>query len=218
MGKLLLLRHGQSAWNKKNIFTGWIDIPLSLEGMQESIVAGKKISNYLIDVIYTSYLARSDMTAFLAMAQTTQIPCVQHSKIDIRYAQGADGHSLVPLYKAEELNERMYGELQGKNKEQMKKEFGVDQVQLWRRSFDVSPPKGESLFATAQRTIPFFHKEIIPRLQKGETVLVVAHGNSLRSIVMDIEKLSKEAVIDLEIATGEVRVYEYLEGIFSRYE
>lgn len=209
MGKLILLRHGQSAWNKKNIFTGWIDIPLSVEGIAESIAAGQKIAAHTIDVIYTSCLIRAQMTACLAMAQTNQTPCVEHAKEEISYRMGAKEHSLVPIYYVKELNERMYGELQGKNKEEMRKEFGAEQVQKWRRSFDLAPPEGESLSMTAKRTIPFFHKEIVPRLKRGETVLICAHGNSLRSIVMDIERLSKESVIDLEIPTGEVRVYDY---------
>lgn len=217
MGKLILLRHGQSAWNKKNVFTGWIDIPLSQEGIEESIAAGKKIAGYSIDFIYSSYLIRAQTTACLAMAQTKQIPYVQHLKEEGWYAHGAGGHSLVPMYYAKELNERMYGDLQGKNKDEMRKEFGVEQVQKWRRSFDLAPPQGESLSMTAQRTIPFFRKTILPKLEEGNTVLISAHGNSLRSIVMDIEGLSEQAVLDLEIATGEVRVYEYSKEVFVRY-
>jgi len=217
MGKLILLRHGQSAWNKKNIFTGWIDIPLSQEGIAESIAAGEKIAGYSIDFIYSSYLLRAQTTACLAMAQTKQIPYVQHPKEEIWYTQGVEGHSLVPMYYAKELNERVYGELQGKNKDEMRQEFGAEQVQKWRRSFDLPPPQGESLSMTAQRTIPFFRSKILPKLQKGNTVLICAHGNSLRSIVMDIEGLSEQAVLDLEIATGEVRVYEYSKEVFVRY-
>ena len=218
MGKLILLRHGQSAWNKANIFTGWIDIPLSQEGVKESVEAGKKIASYKIDVIYSSFLARAHMTAFLAMAQTSQIPCVQHFEDNTWYAQGQEGHGLVPMYLAEELNERMYGDLQGKNKDEIRKQYGADQVQAWRRSFDLSPPAGESLHMTAKRTIPFFQREIMPCIQQGKTVLVSAHGNSLRSIVMEIEHLSAEAVIELEIPTGEVRVYDWMQGQFVYHE
>ncbi len=219
MAKLILLRHGQSAWNKENVFTGWIDIPLSKEGIAESIEAGKKIKDIPMDVIYTSSLVRSQTTVFLAMTESSfgRVPCVQH---DVKepfsewYQRGGEGKNLIPLYTALELNERMYGDLQGKNKEEMRKEYGEEQVQLWRRSFDIDPPRGESLAKTAKRSIPFFTQVIVPKLADGKNVLVCAHGNSLRSIVMHIEKLSKDEVLHLEIATGEVKIYDYKEGAF----
>ncbi|MBS0627442.1 MAG: histidine phosphatase family protein [Verrucomicrobia bacterium] len=218
MGKLILLRHGQSAWNKENVFTGWIDIPLSKEGIVESIKAGEKIKDVSIDEIYTSTLVRAQVTVFLAMTENSfgRVPCVQHDEkqpFAEWYQRGSKEKNLIPVYLTLELNERMYGDLQGKNKQLMQKEYGEEQVQLWRRSFHTSPPGGESLAKTAERSIPFFIKVIIPKLASGKTVLICAHGNSLRSIVMYIEKLSEEEVLNLEIATGEVKTYDYKEGV-----
>ncbi len=221
MAKLILLRHGQSAWNKKNVFTGWVDIPLSNQGIQESILAGKQIADIPVDVIYTSELVRSQMTAFLAMTEhfSGNVPCVRHkgaSFLEKWYTKGDDTEGLIPMYIAWQLNERMYGDLQGKNKEEIAAEFGADQVKLWRRSYRTAPPGGETLEDTAKRAIPFFSDAIVSHLAKGENVLLCAHGNSLRAIVMSIEKLSEEAVLQLEIATGALRLYEYQEGVFSR--
>ncbi|MES2199133.1 MAG: histidine phosphatase family protein [Chlamydiota bacterium] len=217
MARLILLRHGQSAWNKKNVFTGWIDIPLSKEGIAESIEAGKKIKDISIDVIYASSLVRSQTTVFLAMAENVfeRVPCVQHGVKELFfewYQRGSEGKNLIPLHIASELNERMYGDLQGKNKEEMRQEYGSEQVQLWRRSFHIDPPRGESLAKTTERSIPFFTEVILPELMNGRNVLVCAHGNSLRAIVMHIEKLSEDEVLHLEIATGEIKAYEYKEG------
>ncbi len=219
MAKLILLRHGQSAWNKENVFTGWIDIPLSKVGIIESIEAGKRIKDISIDVIYTSFLVRSQTTVFLAMAENVskRVPCVQHGieePFAEWYQRGSEGKNLIPLFISASLNERMYGDLQGKNKEEMKQEYGEDQVHLWRRSFHIDPPGGESLAKTAARSIPFFTQVIVPKLKEGKNVLVCAHGNSLRAIAMYIEKLSEDEVLHLEIATGEVKAYEYKEGAF----
>jgi 2,3-bisphosphoglycerate-dependent phosphoglycerate mutase len=221
MSKLILLRHGESVCNKLNVFTGWIDVPLSKEGIRESIEVGKALSNLNIDVIYVSSLVRSQTTAFLAMAEnkTEKILCIEH-QIEEPMGSWYQGSlpSTIPVYIAWELNERMYGTLQGKNKQQTIEEHGAEQVKLWRRSYDVCPPGGESLEKTAARTIPFFEKRIVADLKKGLDVLVSAHGNSLRSIVMDIEKLSKEEVLHLEIGTGSFRIYDYRQGLFDRIQ
>ena len=219
MSKLILLRHGQSVWNKLNLFTGWVDIPLSLEGIEESVAAGKAIADCNIDVIYTSDLVRSQTTALLAMAynQSGKVPCVQHLNKDLTsvwHQKGAVDRCLIPLYIAKELNERMYGDLQGKNKDQMVEEFGAAQVKIWRRSFHASPPGGESLAKTAERSVSYFIDNIVPDLVAGKDVFVCAHGNSLRSIVMYIEKLSEEEVLELNLATGSLKIYEYKKGNF----
>ncbi len=221
MAKLILLRHGQSAWNKKNIFTGWVDIPLSLEGITEASLAGKQIADTRIDVIYTSELIRSQMTVFLVMAENRlgKVPCRIHSadsSLEKWYLKGSQREDLIPTHIAWQLNERMYGDLQGKNKEEVAAEFGVDQVKLWRRSYRVAPPAGETLEDTAARAIPFFKDVIVSHLEKGENVFVCAHGNSLRAIVMHIEGLSEEAVLQLEIATGALISYEYEQGTFCK--
>jgi 2,3-bisphosphoglycerate-dependent phosphoglycerate mutase len=123
----------------------------------------------------------------------------------------------IPVYSAWELNERMYGRLQGLNKDETAKQYGAEQVKIWRRSFDVAPPDGESLQMTAQRALPYFQKEVLPRLLKGENVLVCAHGNSLRAIIMDLDRLDREQVVGLELPTGEPIVYQFEQGTHSRY-
>jgi 2,3-bisphosphoglycerate-dependent phosphoglycerate mutase len=215
-GKLVLLRHGESTWNKKKIFTGWVDIPLTQQGIEEAIKAGENIKSIPFDVIYTSTLIRAQMTAFLAMSRSEhdQTPCMIHEG-DAKFLKMAKVYdpknekNLIPVYAYSELNERMYGSLQGLSKEETLKKYGEQQFTLWRRSYKISPPEGESLQMTAERTIPFFEKRIIPHLKKGENVLVSAHGNSLRSIVMLLDELSEEEVIKLEIPTGEPICYEY---------
>lgn len=220
--KLIMLRHGQSAWNKENLFTGWVDIPMSEEGVQECIKAGKKIENIPIDVIFTSSLIRAQMTVPLALLhhKSGKIPVFLHpgqGKLEEWahvYSKETE-RMLIPVYQAWELNERMYGELQGLNKAETAAKFGKEQVQLWRRSFDVRPPMGESLKMTSERTLPYFKNEIVPYLEEGKTVLIAAHGNSLRSIAMFLENLSKEEVIDLELPTGEPRIYTYENGRYD---
>jgi 2,3-bisphosphoglycerate-dependent phosphoglycerate mutase len=216
MSRLILIRHGQSEWNKQNIFTGWIDIPLSLKGVEEAFAAGNQIADFPIDLIFTSELIRGIMTAMLVMNVhgSGKVPVIVHPD-----KKGFEGwqkchsqkteESLIPVVCAWELNERMYGQLQGMNKDEMRAKFGEEQVQIWRRSFDVPPPDGESLKMTSERTLPYFRKEVMPRLKEGKNVMITAHGNSLRSIVMDLEKLSGEQVIELEIATGKPLIYDY---------
>ena len=219
---VILLRHGQSVWNKENLFTGWVDIPMSEEGIKEASAAGEKIKEIPIDVIFTSSLIRAQMTIPFALYRhkSGKIPVFVHpgqGKLDEWgqvYSEEAK-KSLIPVFQAWELNERMYGRLQGLNKAETAKKFGEEQVHLWRRSFDVAPPEGESLAMTAARTLPYFKKHIVPRLEKGETVLISAHGNSLRSIVMYIENLSKEEVVALELPTGDPRIYSVKNGRYD---
>lgn len=220
MKKLFLMRHGQSAWNQKNQFTGWVDIPLSAKGIEEAVAAGKKIANEPIDVIYTSTLIRAHMTVVLAMGEhkSGKIPAFQHPK-GTKLSEWSKVYSpeaeeeLIPVHMAWELNERYYGELQGLNKAEMAKKYGESQVQKWRRSFDVPPPEGESLEMTAKRTIPYFTKTI---LAENKNVLVVAHGNSLRSIAMHLEHMTAEQVVHFEIPTGDTLVYSYQSGHWIR--
>lgn len=216
MGRLILLRHGQSEWNKKNLFTGWIDIPLSEEGVEEAFQAGNEISQEPIDLIYTSTLIRGIMTAMLVMSvhQSGKVPVILHpgeGKLE-EWSRCYDPETeaeLIPVIKAWQLNERMYGELQGKNKQKMREEYGDEQVKIWRRSFATPPPRGESLKMTAERTLPYFEEEILPKLKEGKNILISAHGNSLRSIVMKLDGLSEEEVLNLEIPTGKSLIYEY---------
>lgn len=218
---LILMRHGQSIWNEKNLFTGWVDIPLSQKGIDEAVAGGKKIAHLPIDVAFTSSLIRAQMTLTLALLHhgSGKVPIFQHGgklgewgKV---YGEGALEKSL-PVHIASELNERMYGELQGLNKKETAQKFGEEQVHKWRRSYRLPPPQGESLEMTAKRAIPYFEKRIVPHLERGESVFVAAHGNSLRAIVMEIEKLSEEEVLKLEIPTGEPLLYVFEKGAWSR--
>jgi 2,3-bisphosphoglycerate-dependent phosphoglycerate mutase len=217
------MRHGQSEWNKLNLFTGWVDIPLSMQGIQEALEGGKKIAHLPIDVIFVSSLIRSTMTAMLAMASHSsgKVPCISHphgGKLEEWgkvYAQDAEA-LCIPVIEAWELNERMYGKLQGMNKQEMREQFGEEQVKIWRRSYDAAPPEGESLAMTAERTLPYFKEKIIPLLQEGKNVFVSAHGNSLRAIKMFLDGLTKEEVVHLEIATGEPMIYDFADGAWTQ--
>ncbi len=220
MTKLILLRHGASLWNEKNLFTGWVDIPLSPQGIHESIEAGKKIP-YPIDTIFVSSLIRAQMTAMLAMSAhaSGKVPCIQHQGQLGTWGQIHSEETkkgCIPVHVAWQLNERMYGQLQGMNKDETRQKYGADQVQIWRRSFDVAPPEGESLQMTAARSIPYFQEMIFPYIKQGKNVLISAHGNSLRSIVMFLENLSPEQIIKLEMATGEPVIYTFDQGKWAK--
>ncbi|MCH9630988.1 MAG: 2,3-bisphosphoglycerate-dependent phosphoglycerate mutase [Chlamydiia bacterium] len=221
--KLVLVRHGQSVWNKRNLFTGWVDIPLSQKGIDEALKAGDRINNIPFDVIYLSTLVRAEMTAMLAMSRHNQdrVPCIIHRK-DKEFMEMAKIHDpaslkmTIPTYCHADLNERMYGKLQGLNKDETKKKFGEEQFLKWRRSFASPPPEGESLEMTANRTLPFFKEGIMPHLEKGENILISAHGNSLRSIVMHLDQLSPDEVVKLEIPTGEPICYHFENGSWKK--
>jgi 2,3-bisphosphoglycerate-dependent phosphoglycerate mutase len=215
MAKLILLRHGQSVWNKKNVFTGWVDVPLSEEGITEALNAGKLTANIEFDVVFTSVQIRAIETAMIALAgnKSEKTPVVVHdegkmSEWTTIYSESMN-QSIIPVYRDWHLNERYYGELQGKNKAETAATYGDEQVRQWRRSYDIAPPNGECLKDTAERTIPFFKENILTKLQQGKNVLVSAHGNSLRSIVMFIENLTREEVLNLEIPTGVPILYEF---------
>lgn len=218
-----MMRHGESIWNKNNLFTGWVDVGLSDKGIEEALKAGEKIKDLPVDIVFVSALIRAQMTAFIAMMHhnSKKVLVLLHpgkgkmEKWATIYGEEAR-QNIIPVYAAWQLNERMYGALQGLNKAETMEKFGKEQVQIWRRSFDVAPPKGESLKLTAKRSIPYFKKKIMPLLQDGKNVLISAHGNSLRSILMEIDNLSKEEVVKLELATGEPVIYNYEDGKLRR--
>ena len=189
MSQLVLIRHGQSQWNLENRFTGWIDIPLSKQGEQEAREAGEKLKGYKFDEAFTSALIRAIRT-YEIVAETA-------------------GFANIPLKKDKALNERMYGDLQGLNKDETRKKFGDAQVHSWRRSYDIPPPNGESLRDTAERVLPYYHSKIEPDLKAGKNILIVAHGNSLRALIMYLEEISKEEILKLEIPTGIPIYYEF---------
>ncbi|MBO3461580.1 2,3-bisphosphoglycerate-dependent phosphoglycerate mutase [Aetokthonos hydrillicola Thurmond2011] len=221
MAKLILVRHGQSTWNAANRFTGWVDVPLNHVGRQEAMEAAKKISSYQIDLCFTSLLVRALETTAICLTEcdgacSGKSPVFKHDTDDPSW-HGWDHYSggkskEVPIFMSPDLDERYYGELQGFNKAEMAQKVGKDIVHQWRRSFSVRPPKGESLEDTAARTIPFFQNRILPYLKQGDNVLVSAHGNSLRSIIMYLDHLSQEEVPNLELATGIPIVYDIDEG------
>lgn len=181
---LVLVRHGQSEWNAKNLFTGWKNPGLTETGVKEAISAGKLIKDEKInfDTMYTSELIRAQLTG------NTILEIINQSDI--------------PIIKDIALNERNYGSLAGLNKDDARKKWGEEQVHIWRRSYDVPPPDGESLKNTAERVLPYFNKEILPKVVSGSNILIAAHGNSLRSLIMQLDELSKEEILNLEIPTG----------------
>ena len=229
MSLLILMRHGQSMWNAANLFTGWVDVPLTNKGIEEAIEGGKSIANLPIDEVHVSTLIRSQMTAMLALAQhgTGKVPIFQYpdsseskSSNEARMVEWAqsndDGANILPVHVSWQLNERMYGDLQGLDKQETRDKYGEEQVHIWRRSYDIPPPNGESLELTAARTIPYLESNILPSLQSQKNVFVAAHGNSLRSIVMSIEGLSQEEVLTLEIPTGKPLIYEWSQTGWTR--
>ncbi len=188
-GTLILVRHGQSEWNLKNLFTGWRNPDLTEQGIEEARATGRKLKSAGIvpDLYYTSALRRAQHTLDLMLEE-----------------MGIDN---VTIVRNTALNERDYGDLAGLNKDDARARWGEEQVHVWRRSFDVPPPGGESLKDTAARTLPYYESEILPALKQGKTVLVAAHGNSLRALVMAIEGLTPDEILAREIATGEPTVY-----------
>lgn len=201
MSKLVLLRHGESQWNLENRFTGWVDVDLSPKGQDEARRAGKLLSGFRFDIAFTSLLKRAVNTLTLACS-AMQPPLAP--VFDERKTKKTE----LRVVASQALNERNYGDLQGKNKTETAKEFGEEQVHIWRRSYEVRPPHGESLEDTVKRALPYYQKEILPLLQQGKNVLIVAHGNSLRALSMELDHLSKEQIPGYEIATGVPIVYE----------
>lgn len=186
---LVLVRHGQSDWNLKNLFTGWKDVDLTEQGVKEAREAGRKLKaqGLSFDVAFTSALKRAQRTLDLMLEEI--------------------GQAGIPVTKDLALNERDYGDLSGLNKDDARAKWGEEQVHIWRRSYDIAPPGGESLKDTLARTLPYYVTEIQPRVLRGERVLVAAHGNSLRALVMVLEKLSPEQILKREIGTGVPIIY-----------
>src|ERR671929_1441638 len=186
---LVLVRHGQSEWNLKNLFTGWRDIDLSEQGVAEARSAGRKLKaqGLRFDIAFTSALVRAQRTLDIMLDEL--------------------GQRGIPVLKDQALNERDYGDLVGLNKDDARKRWGEEQVHLWRRSYDVPPPGGESLKDTVARVLPYYVREILPRVMRGERVLVAAHGNSLRALVMVLDRLTPKTIPGMEIATGIPLVY-----------
>ena len=197
---LVLVRHSKSEWNEKNLFTGWKDPKLTPRGVDEAIKAGKELkeAGYSFDKMFTSDLFRAQDTGRIILEQM-DIPSIE-------------------VIKDVSLNERNYGDLAGLNKDEARKKWGDDQVHIWRRSFNVPPPGGESLKDTAERVLPYYKENIIPELIEGLDILIAAHGNSLRALVMELEEVSSEEIVELEISTGVPLIYKYEENKIERLD
>ncbi|XP_028068242.1 uncharacterized protein LOC114270829 isoform X2 [Camellia sinensis] len=220
---LILIRHGESLWNEMNLFSGCVDVPLTKKGIEEAIEAGKRISYIPVDIIFTSALVRAQMTAMLALTQhrCNKVPIIIHdeseeSKMWSQIHSEETKKQSIPVVKAWQLNERMYGELQGLNKQETAEKYGKQKVHEWRRSYGTCPPNGESLQMCSQRAVAYFRKHIEPQLFAGKHVMVAAHANSLRAIIMYLDKLTTQEVINLELSNGVPMLYIYKEGKFIR--
>lgn len=192
MAKLIVLRHGQSIWNLENRFTGEADVDLTIQGQSEAKHAAQLMKDMHLDMAFTSKLIRAIHTLKIVLTEL---------------------HIKIPIIKSAALNERNYGKLQGLNKAAVEKEFGTEQLMLWRRSYDATPPDGESLKTTFERVIPYYQKEIEPQLLSGKNVLIVAHGNSLRALIMHLENLSPSEIYRTNIATGAPRLYQFTKDL-----
>jgi len=188
MATLVIVRHGQSEWNKANKFTGWVDVDLAEKGISEAEHAGEQLKGHRFDAAFTSDLKRAQRTLDIIL-----------DKI---------GQTDISITRDKALNERMYGDLQGLNKDDVREKYGEEQVHQWRRSYDIAPPNGESLRDTADRVIPYFEEHIAPDLKAGKNIIIAAHGNSLRALIMHLENLSQDEILKVEIPTGRPKVYE----------
>jgi len=218
MSYLILVRHGESQWNLDNKFTGWVDVPLSKKGIGEAMACAKALKGIDLEFAFTSTLERAQETLLLVLAQQKKTGIFLHKgkkRHDWSNHPKQFTKNEIPIYSDEALNERYYGKLQGKNKDAMRKKYGEEQVFVWRRSFDVRPPGGESLKDVYKRTIPYFKKEILPYLKKGD-VIVSAHGNSLRAIMKDLDNISDEQIPYLDLETGKPVIYKYSKGKLTK--
>ncbi len=214
MSQLVLLRHGESAWNKQNRFTGWVDVSLSEHGMAEAAAAGEILRDWQFDVVFTSALLRAQDTAYEVLKHNRH--CTHYVRIHEMgspryrlYDKTAKDEGELVVHVSEALNERYYGDLQGLNKDDARTRFGADQVQQWRRGYRVQPPGGESLAMTAERVMDYYHRAIEPSLQAGKNVLIPAHGNSLRALIMHLEEMTPKQILKYELKTGTPHIYDF---------
>ncbi|MBW2998505.1 2,3-bisphosphoglycerate-dependent phosphoglycerate mutase [Candidatus Woesearchaeota archaeon] len=217
MTYLILVRHGESRWNLDNRFTGWVDVPLSQNGIREALACSKNLAEFHIDVCFTSTLTRAQETLLLILADQEYTGVFMHDKgKEKEWAHHKSlGTNEIPVFTSSKLNERYYGKLQGLNKDEARAKYGKEKVFKWRRSYDIKPPGGECLKDTYKRSVPYFKKEILPHLKK-KNVLISAHGNSLRAIIKHLENISNEEIPHLELPTGIPIIYEYNKGKLTR--
>ncbi len=210
MSKLILLRHLESQWNLENRFTGWVDVPLSKEGILMTNEVAEKLAQFKIDVVYTSPLIRNMDTVLRVLGYSDKYPIFRHIDGKMEdWAKFEGNGKYLPVYVSEKLNERYYGELQGLNKDEIKAKYGEEKVRLWRRSWKEAPPGGESLKDVFNRAVPFYKKYIENDLKQGKNVLIVASHNSLRALVKYLENIPYNDIINLEIPIRGIKTYDF---------
>jgi len=215
---LILFRHGNSRWNHMNRFTGWVDIPLSEVGIYECLISSKKLEGLQLDVAFCSELIRSKQSLYIILSKQDYTGVFIHpeSKSNYKFHHKYFHADEIPIYSSVKLNERYYGSLQGMDKDEARKKFSEEQVFAWRRGWNVRPPDGESLKDTHKRVVPYFDSTIMPHVKQGKNVIVSAHGNSLRAIIKHIEKIPDEDIPHLSFPTGQISIYTFEDGKFSR--
>lgn len=221
-GTLVIVRHGQSRFNELNIFTGWLDVPLSEQGIKEAHNVANHCENFDYDAVFTSHLKRAHETLSVILSKQKKIGVFQHQS-DKQYNISGDidskmNNKILSVYTNKALNERAYGTLQGKDKEKAAETYGESQVFKWRRGFSDRPPQGESLKDVYDRVVPYLNKTVIPRLESGETVLVVSHGNTLRALIKFLENIEDDKIPYVNLPLGHPLVYEYKDGNIKRTE
>jgi len=221
-GTLVIVRHGQSRFNELNIFTGWLDVPLSEKGIEQAHSVSTHCENFDYDVVFTSHLKRAHETLSVILSKQIKIGVFQHQS-DKQYdiSDNLDSElskNILKVYTDKTLNERSYGTLQGMNKEKAREVYGEEQVFNWRRGYTDKPPEGESLKDVCERAVPYFEKTVIPHLESGETCLIVGHGNTLRALIKFLENIEDEKIPFVNLPLGRPLVYEYINGSFKRTE
>lgn len=220
MGYLILVRHGESRWNKENRFTGWVDIPLNKTGIEQATKTGRQLKNTKIDIAFTSKLIRAHETLLRILAEQKCTGIFLH-KSKWRKSWSMHLNKLfdkteIPIHSSDKLNERYYGKLQGMNKEEVKEHHGEELFTFWRRGWNIRPPGGESLKDVYKRVVPYFKKRILPHLRANQNVLVSAHGNSLRALVKFLDQITDEDIPHLEITLGKPLIYEFKNNTLIR--
>ena len=216
-----MIRHGESRFNELNLFTGWLDVPLTEHGISEAQQAALHCKHYDYDAVFTSHLERAHETALVILSLQKKIGILKHKEHKwYSYTDGLAMHAdkIIPIYADRTLNERAYGVLQGMNKRKAVEKFGETQVFKWRREFTYRPPQGESLRDVYLRVIPYFKKTILPRIRRGETILIVGHGNTLRTVIKFLENIDDHNISFVNLPFGRPLVYEFDRNAFKRIE
>ena len=225
MGHLILVRHGEPGLKPEDRLAGWVDVPLSREGVEEALECAMELERIELDLAFASNLARTQETLFLILSGQKKTGVVVHEELGREGSTGkADwysypeklGKALIPIYFASALNERYYGKLQGRKKQKMEEKYGAEKLASWRWNFEPGPPEGESLKAVYERAVPYFEEKILPAVRAGKNVLICAHQSSLRALVKYIEGISDEDIREVRFSTGELAIYSYFENKLTR--